>query len=129
MLNFNPYSGATMAYHKSSAYQHNISLLDRARESTYVNDIEISNSSAFIADKAIVLLHLNQKVSPEDFKITECKVRVDAQVYPNGIIQLNFDKLQLNPGETIHCTYRFKLSETKIKKETIVKKTYLFFFQ
>jgi hypothetical protein len=129
MLNLNPYSGATMAYHKSSAYHHNISLLDRARQSIYVNDIEISNSSDFNADKAIVLLHLNQNISPEDFNITECKVQVDAQVYPNGIIQLNFDKLNLNPGETIHCTYRFKLSDPKIKKEAIVKKTYLFFFQ
>ncbi|MDA3912397.1 MAG: hypothetical protein PF448_13670 [Bacteroidales bacterium] len=129
MLNLNPYSGATMAYHKSSAYHHKISLLDRALKSTYINDIEISNSSDFIADKAVVLLHLNQNISPENFKITECKAQVDAQVYPNGIIQLNFDQLQLKPGDTMHCTYRFKLSGTETEKEALVKKTYLFFFQ
>lgn len=129
MLNLNPYSNATMAYHKSSAYEHSISLMDQAKQATYLNEIAIRNSSDFIADKAIVLLHLNQNISLKDFEITDCKAQVDAQAYPNGIIQLNFNHLKLEPGETLHCTYRFKLSENETKKETIVKKTYLFFFQ
>ncbi|MEA1874363.1 MAG: hypothetical protein U9N51_08055 [Bacteroidota bacterium] len=128
MLNLNPYSGASLAYHKSSAYQHNISLLERARESTYVDDIEINNSSNFTAKKAIILLHLHQKINLDNFKIIACKTQVDAQVYPNGIIQLNFDELNLSPGETLHCTYRFKLEES-IDKNSLIKKTYLFFFQ
>ncbi len=129
MLNRNPYSSKTMTYHKSSAYHHHISLLDQAKQSTFANVIDISNTSKFVAEKAIVLLHLNQNIFPEDFKITDCKAKVDAQVYPNGIIQLNFDQLNLSPGETTQCTYRLNLSKTEIDKAELVKKTYLFFFQ
>jgi len=129
MLNLNPYSGSTLAFHKSKAYEHHLNLMESAQKSIYINDIEISNSADFIADKAIVLLHLSQNVNPEDFKITKCNAKVDAQVYPNGIIQLNFNDIELKPSETLQCTYRFKLASSDIKQEALVKKTYLFFFQ
>ncbi|MEA3446986.1 MAG: hypothetical protein U9Q98_00845 [Bacteroidota bacterium] len=119
-----PHAG--LKYHKALTYNHTLSLLAKANKSLFTDKIQLFNSSRQVAKKAILMLYLSIHPVKNDVEIIECNYSYDLHIYPNGIIQINFENLELQPNERIKFVLRIKTGDS-VSKEHIIKNNYLFF--
>ncbi len=119
-------SHTNLKYHKALTYKHNLSLLAKANDSLFTDKIQLYNSSGQVAEKAILMLYLSIHPDKKDVDIIECNYPYDIHIYPNGIIQMNFDDIELPPKASIEFVLRIKTSQ-QVTKEKIIKNNYLLF--
>lgn len=116
-----------LSYHKTRAYTHSVRLLLQAQKSFFTDDIVAINTSGYTAHKAIFLLQLNIPINKEDFEIIDSDFHVDKTVYPNGIIQLVFNRIILNKNDSFKFSYRIRLQDKEADLSDLIKQNCLFF--
>ncbi|MGC9331129.1 MAG: hypothetical protein ACP5DZ_04540 [Bacteroidales bacterium] len=115
-----------LKYHKALTYKHTLSLLAKTNKSLFTDKIQLCNSSSQVAKKAIFMLYLGINPGKNDIEIIECNHPYNLHIYPNGIMQMNFDDLELQANERIEFVLRIKTGDN-VSKEHIIKNNYLFF--
>ena len=114
-------------YKKLKSYYHSRNIYNQTDSNSVCNDFVFINTTNQTAPKAVLLLYLDIKPDKNcTFKITECTHKHRYNIYPNGIIQVDFETDPIKPGEKIKLKYQISSDDKISNRENLIKKINFF---
>jgi len=114
-------------YRKLKSYYHGRDINNQTDSKSVSNDFVLVNTTNQTAPKAVLLLYL--KIKPginSTFKITECSHKHRYNIYPNGMVQVNFETDPIKPGEKIKLKYKISSENEISNRDNLIRYTNFF---